>query len=143
MSSEGVYLILAILGFLFLVVCVTLIVMAALKTLNAINQTCFSIQKQINGLEDEPRKVFDQVAKLSENLNHKMKCLDPLFHTVHDFGERVEGQAAKKREEDLIEYLNEKVHEKQKSSCTTDLVLELLDVVTRGLDLFNKYKMRR
>lgn len=143
MNSEEIYLVLAILGFIFLVVSITLVVLATLKTLGAIKETCGSIEKQINGLEHAPEKILYQVTKLSENLNHKMECLDPLFHTIHHFGERVEERAAKKREEDLIEYLNEKVHDKQESSTTTDQVLELADVVIRCLELFNKFKKGR
>ncbi len=143
MSSEEIYLILAVLGFIFLVVCLTLIVIATLKTLNAITKTCSSIDKQIYGLENEPGKILHQVTKLSENLNHKMKCLDPLFHTIHHFGERVQEQAAKKREEDLIEYLHDKVSNEPDTSSTTAHVLELVDLVIRGLDLLNKFKKRR
>lgn len=141
MGVSEIYLLLAVLGFIVLAACVIFLVIAVVKTFNSITQLFVSLQKQVENLDAEPRKLIGQANELSESLNYKMKCLDPLFHSVSNIGECVDRRTAKYKNEKLLDYLFERLEEKDESKL--DQVLDAATLALNALELFQKFKKRR
>ena len=141
MSSAEIYILLAILGFIILAACLIFLIIAIIKTLNALTQVFNSLEKQIEDLDRGPHKLISQANELSENLNHKMKCLDPLFHSVSNIGDELEYRTAKYKDERLLNYLFEKVNQKEETKV--DQALDIAALVLNVLELLQKFKKRR
>ncbi|MCB1112806.1 MAG: DUF948 domain-containing protein [Chlamydiales bacterium] len=138
MSSADIYLSLAVLGIIVLSICVVFLTVAAVRALNAMAKSLNSLDTQINNLENEPKKLLYQASELSENINHKMRCLDPLFHSVSNIGERFEERTGRHKEERELKFLFERLSEKQDTKM--DQALDIATIIVNALDLFHKCK---
>lgn len=126
-SNETTLLIVAIAS-LLLVLIAGYIAISLVRVLKRVDQTLSSFQKQIDDLGSRPKHLINNINAITDSVNHKMKCLDPLFHTFSNLGEGFEKRTLKyrKREED----------------SKMDQMVNMLDFAIKGVSLWNKMKDR-
>lgn len=127
--SEIILLIVAI-AFVILVVFLVMLTWNAIKTLNNVNQA-------LGNLKDEPGNILRNATEITSDLNHKMKCLNPFFHSLSNVGQGLEFRTNRIKKEAYIKSLETK-YENEESS-----IPEVLEFALRGLSLWQKYQNKR
>lgn len=112
-----------------------LLVIFLAKLLNTASNTLSSVQKQIEDLGHEPRNLVRHANEIAVNLNHKLKNLDPLFHTVANIGEALECKTTRSPQPEH----GEKVQWNSEESKWSDVA----DLVIAGANLWQKIKRSR
>lgn len=130
-----------ILGFIVLIILAIVIAVAIFRMCGQISQTLSSVQKQIDDLDHEPKRLIHNANEISENVHDKLTCFDPLFRSVERIGEGIEYSASRYRDETLQKFLGEQAQKKEEEEQYDD-VAEAIELVLKGVNLFYKFKKR-
>lgn len=137
MTTTEIIILVAALALIILVVFAAFLAVAAIRTLRNVDQVLGSLQKQLDDLDGSPRTFLNQANELSVNLNHKMRCLDPIFNSISNVGNGLQAETSNERDKTLLRYLNEK---KQESNLET--ISDGIELALRGINLWQKFKKR-
>lgn len=144
---------LAVIAVAFVLLVIYLIVtLKTLKlTLNQVGYFIFDARKQLDEMGVEAKKAIDHANQISVDLKYKMDTLNPLFQSVENIGEVLEGKAEtfKKKFEQIrtinsISPLN--IHRRDLSEDLTGpkaIVPDILELASLGIRLWQKLKKRR
>lgn len=127
MTPMEIILLIATLAFIVLVGFAVYLIVVACGTLKA-------LQRQIDSLE------MQHVNAMAANVNQKLKCLDPIFQTVSNIGERWECSSAKSKDALALKYLQEKLEKEERSQM--DNISDVVDLTLKSIALWQKFKNR-
>jgi uncharacterized protein YoxC len=110
------------------------------KTQKSVDLTLGTVQKQINNLGDEPRDLIHNANQITSDIHHKMKCLNPLFHTVSNVGENFEYQTSNLKERSYWRSVKEKIELEEPPSTPTDKASDLANWALMGLKVWQNFR---
>ena len=90
MSTLEIIVLVAVVAFFILAIFGAMFLYSTCKAMQKVTQTLESIKKQIDDLDHEPRELLHHANEITSNVHGKMKCLDPIFHSVKRVGEGLE-----------------------------------------------------
>ena len=93
MSNIEILILCITIGFLILVIFISMLCYHLFFTLKKVNQSIEAITFQIQNLNNEPKELLHNINKISSNLVCKVESLDSLFHSIKDVGDGLENQA--------------------------------------------------
>lgn len=138
MTTIEVALIIIAVAFAALVIFLAFLITCIIQSVKRTNAILDQVQKQVQDLGNEPAILLQRVNQLSENLNEKMLCLDPLFRVVSNLGSGLECKTSALKERMLLDALKEKFNsEEEKKEC---LYEDLAECAALGIKMWNKFK---
>lgn len=126
-TIEIIFLIIAI-AFAVLVVFLAYVSVATYRAFTNLAQLTSSLKRQVDDLGHSPRTLINHANEISGNIHHKMKCLDPMFHSISNIGKKFEANTSKYKEIRIEDH------------SRLENMTELLDLVLKGINLIQKNK---
>jgi uncharacterized protein YoxC len=139
--NEIIWLVVAIF-IILLIICLGWLIITLCNTLTKVNGTLDATQKHIDKLGDEPRDIIRNVNEISGDVLYKMKCLNPIFHSVSNLGECLECRTTPLRNKAFWSSMKEKVDldREELTPTTEDKVADLVNWGLLGLKVWQQFK---
>lgn len=141
MAPADIILLIVAIAFLILVIFLAQFLYTACTTLKNANQVLDSVKNQLDNFENHPRDLVHSVNEITQDVNRKMKCIDPWFRLISQLGEVAENKACSFTQKGILDRFKEKVSENPEAKNFTDS--DLIEFALLGLKLWQKFQTRR
>ena len=127
-------------AFVFLAIYLIVTALSVRRTLVEVDKTLVELRKQLNDNGEGVKKIIENAADLSSNLQYKMESLDSVFNTVANVGDILElkTEAVKESILDSTIFEEESRHHPQNFK-----IADILELAGLSFRLWQKLKKRR
>lgn len=121
-----------------------ILVVFVIIVLNGLRETLTTVHSELKILSKETESAVRNANVLAEDVQGKMKCLDPIFQSISNVGEIAEGKtcawknASYQKQHQFREALDENLNEQGPNEKIVDVIQWALE----GVNLWQKLKKR-
>ncbi len=141
MGPTEISIIVGTLAFVVLVIFIAKFLHATCKTMHKITETLEGIQHQIDDLGDQPQEFFHHSNELLADINYKLSCLDPLFRSVENVGEKLECKTGTGKNGSLCRCYRQKID--LEDAPADNKTIQAIELAVKALGLWQDYTKRR